>query len=279
MSVVPGVETFHGWSAWVDPRKPITGPAANRDLWDTFVLHYTAADDLIDGDPGEHAEDLPAYLRGMQRYYVDSRDYSVGYNFAVDWLGGVWMLRGFGIKCAANRNWNHRTIAVLCLVDGGDPMTAEAVASVNAIYAEAERRCGRSMNLVPHSAIGSTSCCGDGIRAQIASGVIRPTLPTPLPPPVPPITEDDDMNLFLATAALRRHSRTGAIFLTSALDFCQHVDAGQVAHYTKLGVKTVPLANEDVFESYVAYLSGGLRPAWALQPLKSVETPNEGDMT
>ena len=231
MSVVPGVETFHGWSAWVDPRKPITGPAANRDLWDTFVLHYTAADDLIDGDPGEHAEDLPAYLRGMQRYYVDSRDYSVGYNFAVDWLGGVWMLRGFGIKCAANLNWNHRTIAVLCLVDGGDPMTAEAVASVNAIYAEAERRCGRSMNLVPHSAIGSTSCCGDGIRAQIASGAVRPTLPTPLPPPVPPTTEDDDM-LNRETLTIRKH-RSGQLWLTTATSV-QPIEEDQRLHYINL---------------------------------------------
>lgn len=131
---IPGVETFHRREAWQDPKMPVVGPSPTMDQWDTFPLHYTAADNLIDGDPGEHAEDLPAYLRAIQRDYTLNRGYSIGYGFAVDWLGGVWELRGYDIRNAANRGWNHRTGPVLCLVDGDDPLTPEALWSVRALH-------------------------------------------------------------------------------------------------------------------------------------------------
>ena len=169
---VPGV-TFHRREVWQNPALPVSGPPMMWTRIDTTPLHYTAADDLIDGDPGEHAEDLPAYLRAIQRDYK-RRGYSVGYNFAVDWLGGVWELRGFDFKCAANRGWNGRTVAVLCLVDGADPLTAEALEAVRKIIAETDRRAGRVTNVVPHSAIGATQCCGDGIRGQISAGLVTP---------------------------------------------------------------------------------------------------------
>ena len=171
---IPGVATFHRREAWQDPALPVTGPNPTMDEWDTFPLHYTAADDLIDGDPGESADDLPAYLRAIQRDYKLNRGYSIGYGFAVDWLGGVWELRGYDIKNAANRNWNHRTGPVLCLVDGADPLTDEAIASVNALYAEGERRCERSLDLAGHRDIGATACPGDGIYNQIQAGLIYP---------------------------------------------------------------------------------------------------------
>ena len=189
---IPGVETFHPREVWEDPALPVTGPDPTMDQWDTFPLHYTAADDLIDGDPGEHAENLPAYLRAIQRDYKLNRGYSVGYGFAVDWLGGVWELRGYDIKNAANRNWNHRTGPVLCLVDGADPLTEEALWSVRALFREANRRTGRSLNLAGHRDIGATACPGDGIYAQIQSGVITPLTDAELDPEPP---ETDDMGL------------------------------------------------------------------------------------
>lgn len=193
---IPGVETFHRREAWQDPNLPVTGPAPTMSQWDTFPLHYTAADNLIDGDPGEHASNLPAYLRAIQRDYKVNRGYSVGYGFAVDWLGGVWELRGYDIKNAANRGWNHRTGPVLCLVDGADPLTAEALWSVRALYREAIRRTGRYLDLVGHRDIGATACPGDGIYQQIAAGLVTPLTdaelnPRPQPPEVIPPTEDD----------------------------------------------------------------------------------------
>jgi len=189
---IPGVATFHPREAWQDPNLPVTGPSPTMEQWDTFPLHYTAADDLIDGDPGEHAEDLPAYLRAIQRDYKLNRGYSVGYGFAVDWRGGVWELRGYDIKNAANRYWNHRTGPVLCLVDGADPLTDEALWSVRALYREANRRTGRTLDLAGHRDIGATACPGDGIYRQITDGLVTPLTDAELnPTPEPPEREDD----------------------------------------------------------------------------------------
>lgn len=171
---IPHVETFHRREAWQDPALPVTGPAPTMDEWDTFPLHYTAADDLIDGDPGEHAEDIPAFLRAIQRDYKTNRGYSIGYGFAVDWLGGVWELRGYDIKNAANLGWNHRTGPILCLVDGQDPLTDEALHSVCALLTEANRRTGRQLDLVGHRDIGATLCPGGGIYGQIQLGLVHP---------------------------------------------------------------------------------------------------------
>jgi len=170
---VSGV-TYHPREVWQSPSQPVKGPAFDWSKIDTLPLHYTAADDLIDGDPGESADDLPGYLRAIQNHYLTKRGYSVGYNFAVDWLGGVWEIRGFDYKCAANRGWNERAVAVLCLVDGADPLTAEAVKSVRKILAETNRRAGRSLTVRPHSEIGSTACPGDGIRRQIKANEFTP---------------------------------------------------------------------------------------------------------
>lgn len=267
LSSIPGVETFHRREVIEALSYPVDGPQSRQDVWDTYALHYTGADDLIDGDPGETADDQPAYLAGIQRHYEERRGYSVGYQFAVDWLGGVWELRGWDINCAANRGWNDRTVAVLCLVDGNDPVTAEAVRSINAIWLEAQRRSLRTLALKPHSAIGSTACPGNGIRAQITASKFKPEAFTPTPKP-PPSEEDEYMELFMKTAAVRHHARTGAFFLTSALDFVQHLDQGQINHYIAMGIELVPLSNEDVFESYVSYLSSGARPDWAGVPAK-----------
>lgn len=184
---IPGVQTLHRREDWQSPSEPVKGPAPTLEQVDTFPLHYTAADNLIDGDPGEHASMLPQYLRNIQHSYITNRGYSIGYGFAVDWLGGVWELRGYDIKNAANLGWNHRTLPVLCLVDWQDPLTSEALWSVRALYREANRRTGRSLNDVGHRDIGSTRCPGDGIYAQIQQGLVTPLTDAELG------GEDDDM--------------------------------------------------------------------------------------
>jgi len=152
---------------------------------DTFAVHYSAANSI--GDPVR-------FLRSTQSYYLRGRGYSIGYNFAISQAGAVYELRGWGLKCAANRGWNHRTIAVIVLVDGQDQMTAAAVASLNDLYAEAERRTGRPLALKGHRDIGSTSCPGEGVYAQILAGLVRPTKTVlSAPKPTPKQSEEDDM--------------------------------------------------------------------------------------
>ncbi len=194
VSAVPGIETVHPRSSWVDPRYPVTGPVAPWSTIDTAAIHYTAADNLIDGDPGEHAENLPAYIRAMQKAYVDQRGYSLGYWWAVDWLGGVWQIRGWEIKSAANAGHNEHTGPILVLVDGNDPATDLAARSIRCLIAEGQRLARDTWAIKGHgqlrreTGIGTpTACCGIGLQAQIDAGVF---VPRTEPPPDP---GDDDM--------------------------------------------------------------------------------------
>lgn len=203
--------TIHTRVVWQDPKMPVVGPALPWRTIDTNSIHYTAAVNLPDGDLGEFVNDLPEYLRRIQRDYTLNRKpgYSVGYNFAVDWLGGLWELRGFDIKCAANKEhkgvkWNERTVAVLCLVDGADELTNAAVEAVRWIVAETRRRAGRKTVIRGHQEIGATACPGAGIMRQIRSGELEPSVqkppvveqpPTPQPPPL-----EDDMSLVIFVA-------------------------------------------------------------------------------
>lgn len=175
-------------SAWVPPAPPITGPAANWSTIDTVVIHYTAADDLIDGDPGENADGLDDYMRAMQSSYVRTRGYSLGYNVAVDYRGHTWEIRGWDIRCAANKGHNDHTFAILMLVDGADPANPAQVAAANALIAEAQRRAGRPVTVIGHGQLAgaATACPGAGLRAQIAGGVFGADVH-----PIPPTTEDD----------------------------------------------------------------------------------------
>lgn len=184
----------------------MTGPALPWATIDTNSCHYTAAVNLIDGDPGEYATNIPAYLRAIHHDYLNNRPqpsgakgYSIGYNFAIDWLGGIWELRGFDIKCAANATykdvvWNNRTVAILFLVDGKDGMTDLALEAARYIVAETRRRAKRPTAIKGHREIGATACPGDGIMAQIKAGLLEPTtheppvVEQPTKPPVQPET-------------------------------------------------------------------------------------------
>lgn len=187
--MIPGVATYHPRESWQDPSYPVFGPLDDPFNNDKVVIHYTAADNLIDGDPGEHAEDLPAYMRAMQKSYVLNRGYSLGYLFAVDWLGGVWQIRGWEYQSAANKGENETTWPILMLVDADDPATPEAVASVRALVAEAERRAGRPQAIVGHKDIGATACPGAGLYAQVKAGVFTP---------VPVIENPDEEEIMIA---------------------------------------------------------------------------------
>ena len=203
IATIPGVATVHPRSEWESSlaKYQVNGPSCPWPAIDTSVVHYTGADDLIDGDPGEHASDLPAYMRNMQNSYINSRGYSVGYWWSVDWLGGAWQLRGWEYKSAANKYHNHHTAPILVLVDAADRCTPEAAHTVRKIVAEAERRSKQEHYISGHGQLKietgtgtATACCGAGLQAQVHEGVFypknAPTTPAPIPPPT-----GEDMNV------------------------------------------------------------------------------------
>jgi hypothetical protein len=163
------------WNAWVDPAYPVS--ARNAFEWSDvtqIAIHYTAADNLIDGDPGENWANMPAYVRQIQRSYVTSRGYSIGYNVGFDQRGKSWRLRGVTFECAANAGHNEWTIAILCLVDGADKASPEMVAAIRRFVGWARQQAGRHLKIVGHRDIGSTACPGAGLYDQIKSGAFEP---------------------------------------------------------------------------------------------------------
>lgn len=187
----------HTRADWVKVTEPVKGPAPFPwDTADRIAIHYTAALNLIDGDPGENWAGIPAYLRAIHHDYLTSpeRGYSIGYGIAVDQRGETWQLRGVTWRNAANLNWNHRTLAILCLVDAADELRPPAVEAVRSIVAWFRRESpfAAGVKIVGHRDIGATACPGNGIYTQISHGVLEPL---PDPPPPPDDEEEDDMAL------------------------------------------------------------------------------------
>lgn len=216
--MIPGVEVVPR-AAWLGAVRPFAGPALVLAWVNTFVLHYTAAKNVPDGDPGELGK-VRGFLANMAAYYWRARMYALGYNFAVDHLGVVYELRGFDIRCAANKGWNERSIAVLCLVDGDDPMHPAMLRSVNAIYAEIDRRTGRACALKGHSDIGATACPGNGIRSQISDGAVRPEPISPAPPaPITPPTTTGDRDMHVHEPFRNSDTRKFGTMLQPGTDY------------------------------------------------------------
>jgi len=153
-------------AGWQDPKQPVVGPNSLPQRVDKVVVHYTAADRI--------PANVPQYLRDMQASYVRSRGYSLGYNCAVDQSGKTYEIRGFDIRCAANRQVNESSFAVLVLVDGDGAASPQAAAAVRLIVAAVQRWCGRGVDVVGHGEVGATACPGDGLRRQIVEGVFNP---------------------------------------------------------------------------------------------------------
>lgn len=182
---IPGVETLHLREAWEQPAYRVAALNPPRQIPVNITqptAHYTAAIDLPDGDLGEFEYQIAPYLAAIQRdYWTDPRrGYSIGYLFAVDWLGGVWELRGFDYKSAANYGHNEYTAPILFLVDGADEATPLAVASAVAVWREFRRRSGRADfktrplghgELFLTTGTGTpTACPGSGVLRQLHRG-------------------------------------------------------------------------------------------------------------
>ena len=80
-------------SAW-GARAPKTTPTIHSSLRVGFVHHTAGSNDY-------QAADVPALLRGIQAYHMDSNGWDdIGYNFLVDKFGRIWEGRAGGIDRA-----------------------------------------------------------------------------------------------------------------------------------------------------------------------------------
>lgn len=137
---IPGVATVHPREDWNKSGYSIDGPVqAPTAIWRP-VIHYSAAINVPDGDLGEFEQQIGPWLTAVQRDYEVNRGYSVGYLWAVDWLGGVWELRGFDFAPAANAGHNYYTAPILFITDRDDPGSEWMWQSARAVWREHRRR-------------------------------------------------------------------------------------------------------------------------------------------
>lgn len=199
--------------SWQSKTQPVTGPAIDWAQIARIVVHYTAAANLpTPDDLGESQAQIPARLRASQADYLANRNppYSLGYNAMVDGWGSAWEIRGIDIKCAANKgsssgpNLNGTSWAILCYVDGADPMTPAQRDRVVELIVAAVKRSGRVwLDIVGHRDIDATACPGDGIYRtdlpairEAVKDALFPAVPPPVetvPPSPPPVLEEDAM--------------------------------------------------------------------------------------
>ena len=175
--IVPGM---HPREDWQDPAQPVTGPPP-RGVPHTWVIHYPG------GGGAPVGGQVPSYLRGIQNNYVSSssRGYSIGYSYGVAQDGSMWEIRGDTYNPASNPgrkvegNFNDVSRSIFVMVAGQDEGSPAAVESINAIIATQP-----DWSVISHGDVDFTSCCGDGMIAQIRAGIIGQQ-DNPTPPPEP----------------------------------------------------------------------------------------------
>lgn len=152
----------------------MSGPSAKPDSVKGGVIHYSGAESR----PLTVAA-VGSWLEAIHRDWLGSRGYSIGYNWAVDWLGGVWEIRGVSLRNAANlgrlvgRDANHWTWSVLLITAGTEEATDLAVESTRALLKWLSTQSYATWQPRPwsHSDLDPTPCAGSGIRSQITAGL------------------------------------------------------------------------------------------------------------
>ena len=275
---IPGIAgTFTPHEEWTPREFPISGagyfaPKYQADKVNHVRIHYTAADNLPDYDPGETWADVLEHLYTSQSYYRRVRGYSLGYSWIVDRLGNVIEGRGWDYRTAANNgdkgayddiNLNTYTFTILCLVDGKDSLSEPMKQSIRAICREGKRRSiaagsiwGNPWNRsypadrpFPHRESDYTLCCGDGIVADINNGDLdygQPE-PKPVPEPVPPVpTPPDEKDSDMLT--MWRHPAYREVFLIGGAPAI-NVTPDIAERYSVAGVPTIVEAHDGMLQS------------------------------
>ena len=143
-------------------------------------------------------EAIASSLRHYREYHVNVRGWrDIGYNFAIDNAGRIWMLRSttwagnkVGAHCASNLNTdaNHEYVGVLLMLGDREPVSPLMVAAFKDWYRKRflikwpGRFDVRGHGKVPGA---STACPGPAALAAIPSFLATPApAPTPTPTPV-----------------------------------------------------------------------------------------------
>jgi hypothetical protein len=129
---------------------------------------------------------VTAFLRSTQSYHQRVQNWpDIAYSFAVDSVGRIWELRGWGVVGAHTLDWNHRSHAIFLPLGDNQAPTAEQLASCREVIAAHDARYGRGFVKGHQQAPNSTSCPGGPTMARINAGDFdpyrhtTPSVPTP----------------------------------------------------------------------------------------------------
>lgn len=173
-------------SEWEEQGYPVTGNSATPNEWEYNTIHWPGGN--------VNTNDPVGTLRGMQRSWVNSKGYSLGYNFAVFPDGSAYEIRGFDLRCAANgsQDVNRPGVAILLATPNvNTPPTDAMVQGVRGVISTTRTHVPQNLIINGHCDVRPepTQCPGEYIYNMIYSGQFEPSgQPVPTPP-----SGDDDM--------------------------------------------------------------------------------------
>jgi hypothetical protein len=168
-------------SAWEKPGEAIDGPSpkGKPEYW---VIHYPGSTSSY--EPMTDDEMIKTLQQGQAQYLRD-RGYSYGYSVVVSQSGSAWAARGLegfpGVRVynpASNpgkkrqdqqgntQNFNAISRSIQIAVGAQNEASPAAVKTVNEIIAT------QDWPVLVHSDVDYTACAGEGVTAQVRTGVI-----------------------------------------------------------------------------------------------------------
>jgi hypothetical protein len=157
----------HRRSVWLPAGEKFNGPSLNAARIDSIVIHYIGTARA----PSNSAQwMLNEHRRSMGR----DPGYAFMYNSHVALDGQTWEGRGLEFRNAANGSaTNPTTWSIVFAVDGQNGASEAQIAGARKLVRGFCNFLGRKVPLVAHRVIGQTQCPGEGIVAQIESGMFE----------------------------------------------------------------------------------------------------------
>lgn len=157
-----------------------------------FLVHYWGP-----GNP--RATSGPALAREVEAVHLNNGWSGVGYNFLVGQDGRALEGRGWDLVGAHCPGKNRTGFGVFVAVGGMTAPTAAAQRTVKELYAEANRRTGRTLTLGVHGDYYATECAGKVLSPWVHAGMpvtagstsSAEKAPAPAPVPVKKYTRED----------------------------------------------------------------------------------------
>lgn len=179
----PPIEYRETWGALPPKSNP-----GGFESFEATVCHYTAANK---GYPRSNHADCQAQVRSIQQQHQGIPEQSdIEYNALVCNHGTVFEGRVLGYKGGANGTAeSNRTMPSICALLGVDDKPSDALLSgVAWFHSRVEERAHRSLVMLKHMDIVSTSCPGVPMSEWVDAGGYHSA---PTPEPQPP--QEDDM--------------------------------------------------------------------------------------